>query len=832
MSAIQRPRGAVGHPIGRLRPAADVGPVTIDLDPTLSLRSLSGAASALFGVPASSLIGRPFLELVHPADAAGVAAALLSPAVVTHEPGVPAPDLECRVGDPAAQVSAWTWVHLLGGAVSLPDDPARAASRCIVLIDIGRARTAEREARQAKALLQALFIHLPGAVSVRDHSGRLVSLNREYARLLGTRPELLVGRDDVAVGAIEPAAAAYRHVVDDGRTLAKDVTAPNPAGEARTYAMVRFPVFGPEGEVSAVGEIATDVTDLRAAQQQVQQRLSHSEQQYQLLAEHSLDVIARMRPNGSFSYVSPAATHVLGFEPDELTSPYAPGGRVHPDDQAVVADTLSRVVDGDPPKTLAYRFLHGNGDWRWLETTWSVIVNSDTGERELFATTRDVSERYAAQQRLERLALRDGLTGLANRALLMDRLRTALERLDRRGGAVAAFLIDLDHFKTINDTFGHACGDAVIVEAGRRLVCASRAGDTVARLGGDELIVIAEVSDRREAEAIGGRLLDQLRLPHAEPVGAGVGASVGLALTSDCHDDPDSLLQRADVALYAAKQGGRGRLEVFAGAVKRRLGRRRAVEQQVRHALAGAGLTLHYQAVADLATGDVVAAEALARLNGPEGLPIAPEVFIGVAEETGLIADLDRWVIAGVIDEMLRLRRRGSGRCPIFSVNVSARTLASPGFGDWLADLLDERGLESGAGLLLELTERTLLVAGETVARTLASLAELGIGVGLDDFGTGWSSLRYLSELSLDFVKLDRSFTAELAPGSRKFDFAQAVCRLARSLDLVVVAEGIESAAQIQLLRAAGCDLGQGYALGRPGPLNQLARTVPLLARS
>ncbi len=828
-----------GSAPGIQTPTIRTGAVTIDLDGQLVVRSAAGSVAELFGGPVAALAGRAFLDLVHPSDRAAVAGALApSFAAAVSRAGSPlvagAPSLEFRVGDPQAEVSTWTWVALNGTSVVVPDDPDGAGGadgaggRSLLLVDVDRARTAERDARQAKALLQAVLANMPAALSVRDHTGRLVTANREYAGLLDARPEQLVGRTDVAIEDGEAAAAAYRQVLEDGRTRVRDIAATGPDGDAKAYAMVRFPVFGPDGEVTAVGEIASDVTELRSAQRSDRERLAGSEERYRLLAEHSLDVIARMRPNGTFAYVSPAATHVLGFEPEELTSPHGPGGRVHPEDQAVVADALSRVEAGGPPKTLAYRFLHGNGDWRWLETTWSAIADDDTGGYEIFATTRDVSERYAAQQQLEKLALRDGLTGLANRALLMDRLSTALERLDRRGGAVAVFLLDLDRFKAINDTYGHACGDAVIVEAARRLVRASRSGDTVARLGGDELILVAEVSDRSEAELLGGRLLKELRRAYAEPVGSMVSASIGLALAQDCRTDPDSLLQQADVALYAAKQGGRNRLEVFAGAVRRRLGRRRAVEQQVRSALTGDGLRLHYQAVADLRTGSVIAAEALARLDSPEGLPIAPEIFIGVAEETGLIADLDRWVIRNVVDEVRRLSARGSGRCPVFSINVSARTLATPGFADWLSDLLEEHQLD-GAGFLLELTERTLLVAGETVERTLASLAELGVGVGLDDFGTGWSSLRYLSELSLDFVKLDRSFTAELAPDSRKFDFAKAVCGLASALELVVVAEGIENAAQVELLRAAGCDLGQGYALARPGPISLLPRSVPLL---
>jgi diguanylate cyclase (GGDEF)-like protein/PAS domain S-box-containing protein len=792
----------------------DFGSAILDVDPAGGVTAAGGGVAALFGVAATDLVGQPLINLVHPQDRPAVKSTL-------HllVPGTSARRVDCRV---AAGHGTWRWTELS----AVRDE----AGLHVALQDVSRVHAAEQQAQEAQSLLQALLAHIPAAVSVRDPQGRLLSVNREYARVVGGQPEVLLGRVDAD---LHGSPEGLTRVLQEGRTLERDVVVTLPTGDVRTYSDIRFPVFGPDGRPSAIGEIATDVTELRSAQLDRTQLREDSEERYRLLAELSLDVIARMRPNGTFSYVSPAASEVLGFDPAELTGDDPPGGRVHPEDQAVVADAISRVVVGGPAKTLSYRFLHGNGSWRWLETTWSCIpVTPRPGEErdaayELFAATRDVSERYAAQQQLEQLALRDGLTGLANRALLSDRLTTAIERLERRGGAVAVYLIDLDHFKAINDTFGHAGGDAVIVEAGRRLIRASRAGDTVARLGGDELILVAEVAGRSEAEALGSRLLDHLRVPYPDPVGSACTSSIGLALARDYRCDPDGLLQRADVALYAAKQAGRDRVEVFAGAVQRRLGRRRAVEQQVRVALADDGLSMHYQALADLETGTVVGAEALARLDSPDGLPIAPDIFIGVAEETGLISELDRWVIRRVISQIRQLRSGGTGRCPVFSVNVSARTLAAPEFGTWLGETLEASGLDGG-GLSLELTERTLLVAGETVERTLATLADIGVGVGLDDFGTGWSSLRYLSELSLDFVKLDRSFTAELVPGGRKYDFARAICGLARSLGLVVVAEGIETKGQVELLRDAGCDLGQGYAICRPGPLDQLPTHIEL----
>ena len=801
----------------------DLGSAVLEVDPLGRVIAAEGAVAAFVEAGPAGLVGQPLINLVHPEDRAALKSVLQ-----LLIPGDPARRIDCRM---AGADGDWRWIEF-----SAVRDDRKPRGMQVALHDAGRARAAEQQVRESQALLSALLAHIPAAVSVRDPQGRLLSVNREFARLvggvsgIGGRPEVLLGRVDADWR--EDAPPSLTKVLQEGRALERDVVVTLPGGDVRTYSDIRFPVFGPDGRPAAVGEIATDVTELRSAQLERTHLREESEERYRLLAEISLDVIARMRPNGTFSYVSPASSEVLGFEPEELTGPNPPGGRVHPEDQSVVADAISRVVVGGPAKTLSYRFLHGNGSWRWLETTWSAIPVAprpgDPSGYELFAATRDVSERYAAQQQLEQLALRDGLTGLANRALLTDRLTTAIERLERRGGAVAVYLIDLDHFKAINDTFGHAGGDAVIVEAGRRLIRTSRAGDTVARLGGDELILVAEVAGRREAEALGERLLEQLRRPYPDPVGRACTSSIGLALARDYRCDPDGLLQRADVALYAAKQAGRDRVEVFAGATARRLGRRRAVEQQVRTALAEDGLTLHYQALADLASGTVVAAEALARLDSPDGLPIAPDIFIGVAEETGLIAELDRWVIARVIRQIRELRSSGNGRCPVFSVNVSARTLAAPEFAGWLGDTLTAADLDGG-GLSLELTERTLLVAGETVERTLASLADMGVGVGLDDFGTGWSSLRYLSELSLDFVKLDRSFTAELAPDGRKHDFTRAICGLARSLGLVVVAEGIETKSQVDLLREAGCDLGQGYAISRPGPVDQLPSHISLV---
>ena len=349
------------------------------------------------------------------------------------------------------------------------------------------------------------------------------------------------------------------------------------------------------------------------------------------------------------------------------------------------------------------------------------------GEYELFAATRDVSDRYAAQQQLEQLALRDGLTGLANRALLSDRLTTAIERLERRGGAVAVYLIDLDHFKAINDTFGHAGGDAVIVEAGRRLIRASRAGDTVARLGGDELILVAEVAGTgrgRGARAAGCSTSCASPTRPGRHGLHGIGrACAGPRLPLRSRRFAPAGRRRAVCREAGRARPGRGLRRCSAapaGSPPR--GRAAGTHRARRRSACGC----NYQPLADLETGAVVGAEALARLDSPDGLPVSPDIFIGVAEETGLIAELDRWVISARHQARSASCRQSVARSGLRSSRSTSRR------APWRRRISHRgwpRTLDGGAswtarGLSLELTERTLLVAGETVERTLAALAE------------------------------------------------------------------------------------------------------------
>ncbi|MGJ7442598.1 bifunctional diguanylate cyclase/phosphodiesterase [Aquipuribacter sp. MA13-6] len=422
----------------------------------------------------------------------------------------------------------------------------------------------------------------------------------------------------------------------------------------------------------------------------------------------------------------------------------------------------------------------------------------------------DVSERLAQGRELERLALTDGLTGLANRRAMEQRLTQALAEQPARGGLVGLVLLDLDHFKVVNDSLGHATGDALLVEVAGRLRSTVRACTTVARLGGDEFVAV--VDDARsfaDVEAVAERLLACLREPFRVGSGRMVAtASLGLAV-SDGGGSPAELLREADLALYRAKATGRDRLVRFDAELRTRADARLQTESMLRQALAEDRLELHLQPVVDLADGRPAGAEALVRIRHPGRGLVPPGEFISVAEECGLITEVDTWVLRRAV-ELLAVSPGLQ-----LSINASARTLESGTLPQRVADLLARHDVAPGR-LHLEITETSLLGEGTVVADVIRRLRATGCQVGLDDFGTGYSALSYLQALELDFLKIDRSFIGHLGEGPRHDAVVKAVVDLAHAHRLDVVAEGVETEQQRQLLRAMGCDRAQGWLFGRP----------------
>jgi diguanylate cyclase (GGDEF)-like protein len=415
-------------------------------------------------------------------------------------------------------------------------------------------------------------------------------------------------------------------------------------------------------------------------------------------------------------------------------------------------------------------------------------------------------------------ALHDSLTGLPNRALFRDRLEHALDRAEREGAPIAVLFIDLDRFKTVNDSLGHAAGDEVIDEVGRRIAALVRVGDTAARLSGDEFAVLLESSrDKGDAARVAQRLIAALADPvrvHGRDVF--VSASIGIAYGARQGEDP---LRSADLAMYRAKDAGTGRYEFFEPEMGAAVRERLELEADLPRAVERNELVLHYQPIVRLATGQVTTIEALVRWQHPTLGLVPPLSFIPLAEETGAIVEIGGWVLREACRQAADWQRRYRTDPPLgVSVNLSYRQLQQPDFVDEVCSTLREARLPPGS-LTLELTEGMLMENTETTIERLRTLKELGVRLSVDDFGTGYSSLRYLRQFPLDALKIPKPFVDGVAVDVRESALAQAIIQLGRSLGLDIVAEGIEEGAQLTELRRLGCELGQGFLLAKPRDL-------------
>ena len=434
-----------------------------------------------------------------------------------------------------------------------------------------------------------------------------------------------------------------------------------------------------------------------------------------------------------------------------------------------------------------------------------------------------VEELRTAEQRIHALAYYDPLTHLPNRRLMMDRVNHAISSSQRRGTHCALLLLDLDNFKTLNDTLGHDHGDELLREIAERLARSTRKCDTVARLGGDEFVVVLEdlgtdpEEARAQAEAIGHKIL--LAVEHAYRSGhfeTRISASIGVTLFGSAPDSADALLKHADMAMYRSKATGRNCMHFFGPEMEQALSERTQLETELRAALPGGSLALHYQPQVD-ASGRIVGAEALLRWTHPQRGPISPAEFIPIAEESGLIIALGAWVLETACAQLAAWA--SDPRLPPIeiAVNVSARQFRHEGFADMVSSVVRHANIPRGR-LKLELTESLLLEDVESAITRMEALKALGVGFALDDFGTGYSSLTYLKRLPLTNLKIDQSFVRDVMTDPNDAAIARTVIALGRTLDLIVIAEGVEQPAQFAFLADAGCDRFQGYFFGRPEP--------------
>ena len=535
----------------------------------------------------------------------------------------------------------------------------------------------------------------------------------------------------------------------------------------------------------------------------------------QALLSYVGEVVTVSDADGHLVYVSPSAENGLGYSPDDLTRLGSLSTLLHAGDAPRFLTAYQQAVaSGGSTVGTTFRMRHRNSATLQVEATVTSLLHDPSVEG-VVVILRDVTERRRSEQALAHHALHDPLTGLPNRTLLLDRLHQMLARAHDTGEQIVLLFVDLDRFKVVNDTLGHAAGDELLIEIANRLSETVLPGDTVARLGGDEFVVLCVLSDPDAGLGpLPGDLLDAVAAPVRLPEGeVTITASLGVVMAEPGHP-PDDLLADADAAMYLAKERGRARYEVFDPSLHRRSGGRLTTEHALRRALRDHELRLVYQPAFDLYSRRVVGVEALVRWKHPERGLVDPAEFVPLAEETGLILPLGAWVLGEACTVASRWHTAPGHERRIW-VNLAAPQVGDPDLFGMVRHTLEQTGL-SPDQLGLELTETTLMHEAEPAIALLEQLHELGVALALDDFGTGYSSLSYLHRFPVDVVKIDRSFVMGLGRDARTSTIVKGVTAMAHALGMVVVAEGVEASDQLATLRALDCDVAQGNFLAPP----------------
>lgn len=575
----------------------------------------------------------------------------------------------------------------------------------------------------------------------------------------------------------------------------------------------------------------------RNAQQEIVTRkrieaaLRESEERYALAVQGANDGIWDWNLNTNKLYFSSRWKSMLGYSDEEISdSPKEWFTRVHPEDIERLRLDISAHIKGTTQNfENEHRILHRDGSFHWMLSRGIAVQDEENVAYRLAGSLTDITDRKFSEEKLLHNAFYDGLTDLPNRALFMDRLRYSVARSKRFEEYVFAVLfLDLDRFKNINDSLGHQAGDKLLVAIAERISKGLRATDTVARLGGDEFVVLLEdLVGAIDATRIADWIQDELKKPFwIDGHEVFITTSIGIVLSSNGnrYDRPEDLLRDADIAMYSAKGSGKAHYELFDPTMRARILERLGLEAELRRAIDNGELRVYYQPIVSLKDGGLSGFEALVRWEHPERGTLRPGVFVPLAEETGLIVPLDRWVLR----EACRQLREWQDLVPKMadlsvSVNLSAKQVAQPGLVENVKQVLSETGL-AARYLKLELTENTIMENNEITRLVFAELQAIGVQVEIDDFGVGYSSLNYLSNFPINALKIDQSFVAQMAEDKNQMKIVQAIVMLTERLGVGVIAEGMETESQMQILRQLGCQFGQGNLLSEPidGP-NTLA---------
>lgn len=728
---------------------------------------------------------------------------------------------------------SWRWHSLRVKVLSrLPDGKVRQIIG--VVRDIHEQTVATQQLRTSEQRYRLLAENISDVIWATDTSFRLDYISPSVTRMLGYRPEELI---EVGFSQVVAGPSYNRFISSVLRELAPRLDSPEKAQRLRAEGYHRQTtvdcikadghkcptevrlslMWDGEGRFLGILGIARDITEQRRTENRLRMAAT--------VFENTTGAILVMDPAGYVVQVNENFIQITGYAAEQIIdqTPEMLAWRVQEEQfYPEVLDILRK--QGRWEGEIGMRRKNGEKFPSWAGIT---AVQDNEGDLVSYVCFFvDISERKANEARIETLAYYDALTGLPNRTLFQDRIRTALQLAERRDEWVVVLFLDLDRFKPINDTLGHAAGDQMLREVARRLSDCVRDSDTVARMGGDEFTILLTGQENREkamaaaihvAEKVLAVLAPAFVLQEREFF---ISASIGLALYPQDGVEPNALLKNADTAMYHAKSIGKDTFQFYQAEMNARALERVSLESDLRHALQDDLLELYYQPQFDCVSGRLTGAEALLRWTHPERGAISPAVFVPIAEEIGLIGALGDWVMDQACRQMAVWR---DADCPLprLSINLSARQFTDGHLESQVGEVLGRYRLEPST-IELELTESVLLQDVEETMQTLSALKALGVAIAVDDFGTGYSSLNYLKDFPIDTLKIDRSFIQAMHDASRDTLLAQAIVAMGRSLQLRVIAEGVETREQLSLLVGFQCDEAQGFLLGRPMPAKDL----------
>lgn len=695
---------------------------------------------------------------------------------------------------------------------------------------VRRARNQHRSlSRQALRLKRLALVaeRSSNAVLLADANRNVVWVNEAFVQLMGYGPEYAVGQrlsGLLQASSVEPHAfAQFANAVKQGKGFKQEIKI-LAANDSRRWALVDMqPIFDDAGGLSGWVLIASDLTEARAQQQMLALAVEGAG-----LGTWQWDI-----PTGKL-HCNVRMLEILGYENThpEMTSANW-NALVHPDDLGAWIDSATaHLGDSSLPHRMSLRIRHGSGRWVWLMMAGQVVDRTENGRpTHMAGVAMDVQAQKVMEQQLRMAARTDGLTQLPNRTVVLDSIRNAIERKRIQSGYhFAVLFLDFDRFKQVNDTLGHSVGDELLRQIAQRLQDGLRPGDSLmhssdfahvaARIGGDEFVILLDdIRGDLDAEVVAGRLIDMLAVPYV--IGAHkVNSTVSIGIVTSVHaaEDADGVLRDADIAMYEAKRTGRARYVMFEPSMRQQVTASASLENDLRQALDKQELFVVYQPLVDLRSGAFTGVEALLRWRHSTRGMVSPVEFIPVAEACGLIGALGQFVLQTACHTFaampFALGDVGEGSSPTLAVNLSRAQLRQPGMVADVQDALRTNGLSSKQ-LVLEVTE-SLAAQDEVVLGTLRNIRALGVALSLDDFGTGYSSLSCLHELPVNFVKIDRSFVSQAQESAYHRVLIEATIRMAQTLGLGTVAEGIETPVQAKLMAQLGCDKGQGYLYSKP----------------